>query len=154
MNQVALARIEAMKENPQPTPPVGEPLVWYQANDRNRPVAAQCQGHEGPGRIKITIHSWQGMPMHRSACYYVDHPNHEKPNDATRNNGSWDYPGGKRPPKADMAIQEQEIERQLLGLMKAEEEAKKNAEMFAKKKAERLAGAKKAMIPEPLPATV
>ena len=153
MSDVAWARIEAMKANPQPTPPVGEPLIWYMANDKNRPVAAQCNGIEGPGRIKITIHNWQGMPMHRPACYYVGHPNHDKPNDASRNNGSWDYVRGKVP-KADFEAQEIEIKRQEDGLMRAMEDAKKNAALFEQKKAERAAGLRRPMLPEPLPVEV
>lgn len=147
-----MARIQEMKDNPQPTPPIGEPLVWYMAGDRKRAVAATCNGHEGPGRIKITIHNWQGMPMHRSACYYVDHPMHKKPNDTTRNNGSWDYPGNKIP-KAHFEPHEQEIRRQEEAQIKADEDAKANALAFQKHKAEKEAGLRK-RLPDILPAPV
>ncbi len=151
-NQMSVAwdKLAEDKENPQPTPPVGEPVVWYMEGDVRKPVAAQCNGVEGPGRIKITIAAWNGFPMHRTGCHHITHSIHQKPNQTTKNCGAWDYPRGKAP-KADFELHDQEIQRRTDALIKAEEDAIKNQKLFEQKKAEREAGIKRKPLPEPLP---
>lgn len=148
---VATEKLADDKANPQPTPPIGEAIVWYMEGDKNRPVAAQCNGIEGPGRIKVTIASWNGFPMHRAGCHYVTHSIHEKPNATTKNGGAWDYPRGKAP-KDDYALHNAEMARREAALLKADEEAEKNRLLFEQKKKERESGLKRKPLPEPVEA--
>lgn len=136
MNAGAWEKLAAEKQNRQPTPPVGEPIVWFIEGDRNRPVAAQCNGIEGPGRIKVCLHQHNGFTQHRGACHHVSAEIHQRPNSTTKTNGSWDYVRGKVP-KEDYALHDLEIQRREEALMKAESEAKLAAEQFQKRKAER-----------------
>lgn len=151
-NEQAWANLNAEKERRLPTPPVGEALVWYIDCDKNRPVAAQCNAIEGPGRIWVVIHTKNGMPMHRGACLHVSHPTFEKSISALqRTNGSWDYPRHKAPVE-DYAVHDAEIAKREAALRKGDEEAKKNEELFIEKAAEKAAGTKKRKLPDILPA--
>lgn len=142
-NETAWKNLQDLQANRQPTPPVGEPIVWFQGADRKHPVAARCNGIEGPGRIKITILPWMGVaPMHRSACYHIDHPMHQKPNETTKNNGAWDYVRG-RIPKDDYTVHDEEYAKREKALIEAEDQAQKDAELFARKRAEKEAEAPK-----------
>ncbi len=119
----------------QPTPPISEPLIWYQNGDKRFPVPAKCSAIEGPGRIKITAFPHGAMLMHRSGCHHVSHPTHDKPNETTRNCGSWDYP--RSIPKEDYKFHEDELAKKENMLLEAEEKAKAAEELYKKKAAER-----------------
>lgn len=147
-NETAWTRLAEEKENRQPTPPIGEPLVWYIEGDKNRPVAAQCNGIEGPGRIKVVVFPLNAFPQHKAGCYHISHRNHERPNITTKNGGAWDYPRGKAP-KEDFQLFDSEIEKRENSLAASEVEAEKNRQLFEKKQAEREAGIKK-RLPDPL----
>jgi hypothetical protein len=154
MNETVWAELQEQRKNLQPTPPIGEPLVWYIAGDVTRPCAAVCNAIEDhDGRLYVTIHTKGGMVMHRGACYHISHPIHQKRTQTTANNGAWDYPRGKAP-KADYDRHLAEIERREAGLIAAEEQIKKSQEAFLQKAAERAAekaGPKK-RLPEPIAA--
>jgi hypothetical protein len=149
MNETAWTKLEEEKSRRQPTPPISEPVTWYIEGDRNRPVAAQCNGIEGPGRISVVVFPKNAFPQHRTGCHHISHPIHEKPNSTTRNCGAWDYPRGKVP-KDDYALHDKELAKREEGLLVSEEQAQKAQQEFQAKKAEREAALKK-RLPEILP---
>lgn len=128
-------RLAEERERLQPTPPVSEPVIWYQNGDKRFPVPALCSAAEGPGRIKVTIYPHGAMLMHRSGCHHITHPVHDKPNETTKNCGSWDYPRGV--PKEDYKLHEDDLTRRENGLLEADEKAKEAAKLHEQKAAER-----------------
>lgn len=150
MNEAAWAAIAKDEDRRLPTPPIGHPIQWYEAGDRKYAIAGQVTGIEGPGRLKVVIFRVNALPQHRTAVYHVDSPVHDQVNNVvTYRSGAWDYVPGTKIPKEHYDLFDVDIERRKDNLRKAEEAAKKNAELFALKQAERFAG--KVKPPEPIP---
>lgn len=134
----ALAEIEKEKRRPQPTPPVGMPIVWYLNGDRRLPRAAVVTDIEGPGRIAVAITPKNSQTLHRTGVHYTHHPDCEDEDDQPKNtpqvarNGTWDYvpgyfstiPREHFQPHLDL-IEKREVS--LLKQMEAEEAALKAA---------------------------
>ncbi len=144
MSETAWDNLQTEKANLLPTPPIGEPVVWYLEGDKNRPCAAQCNGIEGAGRIYATIHTKGGMVMHRGGCYHISHPIHEKPNFTTKNGGAWDYPDGVAP-KKHYDFHRAEIVKREEAILRAKEQSEQATAAFLKKQAD------KKKLTDPLP---
>lgn len=119
----------------QPTPKVGDGVIFYTRGDKNLPVPGQVSAVEGPGRIKITYFPFNGMMQHRAGCHHLTHWVHDHPNETTRNNGAWDF--NRSAPADAFEVHEAELAKRENALLEAEEKAKAAAEAFAKKAAER-----------------
>jgi len=150
MNEVAWAAIEKDEQRRLPTPPIGTPIQWYETGNKEFTLAGRVTGIEGPGRLKVAVDRINAITQHKTAVYHVNSPVHDQANNSTTYRcGSWDYLPGTKIPKEHYELFDQEIERRKENLRKAEEAAKKNAELFAARQAERLNGRKPA--PEPIP---
>lgn len=123
----AWEKLASDKANPQPTPPIGEPIVWFIEGDRTKRVAGQVTGVEGPGRLKIVVHPVGNFQQHKTGCFHISNTIHERPNATTKNNGAWDYPRGKAP-KEDFSLHNEEMARREAQLVKADEVQKKAEE--------------------------
>jgi len=148
-------RLAEERERLQPTPPISEPVIWYQHGDKRYPVPALCSAQEGPGRIKVTIFPHGAMLMHRAGCHHISHPVHDKPNETTRNCGAWDY--ARAVPSEDFKLHEDDLSRRENALLEAEEKAKEAQKIHEQKVAERekmiaekLAGKGSKKKPEPV----
>ena len=119
----------------QPTPKVSDPIIYYTRGDKNFPVPAVCSAVEGPGRIKITLFPFQGMMQHRAGCHHVTHWVHDRPNETTKNNGSWDF--NRELPADAYEVHEAELAKRENNLLDAEEKAKAAQAAFEKKAEER-----------------
>lgn len=120
----------------QPTPKCNDPIIYYTRGDKNFPVPAICSSVEGPGRIKITLFPFQGMMQHRAGCHHVTHWVHDRPNETTRNNGSWDF--NREAPVDAFEVHEAELAKRENALIDAEEKAKAAQAAFEKKAEERV----------------
>lgn len=150
VNEVAWTELEGDRQNLQPTPPVGEPIVWFMAGDTTHPVAAQVTEIESAGRIKLVVFPKNAFPQHKVGVYHVSAKIHQKPgNPTTKNCGAWDYVRGVAP-EADYALHQAELDKREKNLLIGEQSAAKAAEMFEKKQAEKATGKKKPL-PDPLP---
>lgn len=149
VNEKAWQDLETDMENPQPTPPVGESVVWYMAGDTRKPVPALVTGIEGSGRLKLVTFQVNSFPAHKTGVYHVSAKIHDKPgNFQTKNCGSWDYV--RKPiPEEDYAAFNEEIEKRRANLAVGEESAKRQAQIFAEKQG--LLKTKK-KLSDPLPA--
>ncbi len=112
--------LKALQANPYPTPPVGTPIVWFNAakRDENRPyddaVASIVTKIDGPGKVTLVAFSPHAMPSHKRSSHHVSHPIHKvRMNSVSVDSGSWDYPEGVRPHKDHYQIHLAEIQRQL-----------------------------------------
>jgi len=137
MNEVAWKEIQEDKANLQPTPPVGEKVVWYVGGDLKHPVPAQISGIEGPGRLKLVVFPINSFPQHRPGVYHVSAKIHQKPNPGTRNNGAWDYVRQSDIEDGDYDLHRSEIAKRETNLRAGEENAKANEDLFKKKQEER-----------------
>lgn len=150
-NEVAWTELEADKQNLQPTPPVGEDVVWYMGGNSAHPVPAKVTEIESAGRVKLVVFPKNAFPQHKPGVYHLSARIHQKPgNPTTRNCGAWDYVRGVVP-KEDYAIHQAELAKREQNLLVGEQAAQKNAEAFKEKQAEKATGKKKPL-PEPLPA--
>lgn len=148
MNERAWEELAEDRERLQPTPPVGEVVIWYIGGDKRHPVPARVSGVESAGRVKLTVFPWSAFPQHKPGVYHVSARIHDKPgNPTTRNCGSWDYVRGKVP-KEDYATHEAELDKRQANLKKAEEEAAGAALKYAEQRAKTEEGKKKR--PDPL----
>jgi hypothetical protein len=92
-----------------PTPPIGEPIVWYDRGNKENPKAAQVTGIEDCGKLKIVVHSPQQPASHKAGVLHCSHPIHEQPNNPqTVRCGSWDYVRGIVP-KQDLEAHKKQI---------------------------------------------
>lgn len=149
VNEVAWTEIEADKNRLQPTPPVGEKIVWYMAGVKENPVAAQVTEIESAGRIKLVVFPKNTFPQHKAGVYHVSAKIHDKPgNPTTRNCGAWDYVRGEAPDE-DYSLHRAEIEKREQNLLVGERQAAESAQLFEKKQAEKASGKKKPL-PDPL----
>jgi len=151
MNEVAWNAIAKDESRRLPTAPISYgDIQWFEYGDKAFPFAAKVVGVEGAGRLKLVIFKPNALPQHKTAVYHVNSPIHDQTNNPTTYRcGSWDYIPGVKIPKEHYELFDEDIERRKENLRKAEEAAVKNAELFAKKQAERFAG--KVKPPEPIP---
>ena len=137
-NERAWEELEADRTVKIPTPPVRTTVQWYLRGDKNEVAPAIVTAIEGPGRLQLCVFPKNTFPQHKTGVYHVDHRAiQERSNPHTPRCGSWGFEDGFVPPKEWYAIQEQDLARRENMLMEGEKTAKKNAEMFAKKQAER-----------------
>jgi hypothetical protein len=96
-----LDEIKRLRENPLPTPPIGERLQWFEANQDDRCYAAVCTRQEAAGKIEIAIFKPRHTVIHKQGVWHRSHPVHQnRHNNVTVNNGSWDYLPGTVIPKS------------------------------------------------------
>jgi hypothetical protein len=83
--------IDIEKKNPQPTPPIGLPVVWHHAGDKNKPTPARVYRYEDePGRVALTVETPTGLQF-RGGVYYAGSKHNNGSNRTIYNNGTWDY---------------------------------------------------------------
>lgn len=151
VNEVAWLELEEDRQNLQPTPPVGEDVVWYMSGNKAYPVPAKVTEIESAGRVKLVTFPKNAFPQHKPGVYHLSAKIHQKPgNPTTRNCGAWDYVRGVAP-NEDYELHRAELEKREQNLLIGEQAAQKSAEMFAKKQAEK-GIVKKKPLPDPLPA--
>jgi len=119
----------------QPTPKVGDPIIYHPESDKRREVPAVVSKVEGPGKIQITVFPFQGMMQHRSGCHHITHWIHDNPTAFTRQNGAWSF--AREAPADAYQLHEAELAKRENSLIEAEERAKEAAKVHAKKAEER-----------------
>lgn len=143
-NERAWQELEADREVKLPTPPVGATVQWYLRGDKNEVSPAIVTGIEAPGRLQLCVFPKNSFPQHKTGVYYVDHRAiQDRSNPHTPRCGSWGLDADFEIPVAWYKIQQQDLARRENMLTEAEKTAKKNADLFAKKQAERENGAPK-----------
>jgi hypothetical protein len=101
---------------PQPTPPVGTVLVWYDRaeKDPDAQAAAIVTQVEGVGKLKLVVFKPDHYPKHYKGVLHVDHANHQqKHNEMTLRNGAWDYPDHVRITKGHYGLHVAMLEKKL-----------------------------------------
>lgn len=101
--RLQLEELKESQKNPYPTPPIGTPIVWYNAGRRDDPeseAAAIVTKVQDAGKICVVVFKPNAMPVHKGGVYFAEHPVHlQRSNPQTVNNGCWDYPKHAKIPK-------------------------------------------------------
>lgn len=137
-NEQAWQELEADKAVRLPTPPVRSTVQWYLKGDLREVAPAIVTGIEGPGRLQLCVFPKNSFPQHKTGVFYVGHRAIQNPsNPHTPRCGSWGLEEDFEIPDSWYKVYEADLERRTAMLAEAEKTAKKNADMFAKKQAER-----------------
>lgn len=148
MELTALERLQEERDRLMPTPPVGEPVVWYMGGT-GRPIPALVADIEDPGKLKLKVFPWASFPRDVPGVFYKGHPVHEKPNNQqTVRCGSWDYV--RKPPAEDYNLHKERLDAREKQLVDAQVTAERLAAEFQAKQAKAKANLKK-RLPEILP---
>lgn len=94
--QELIVEIERQMKNPVPTPPVGMPVQWFDADNRQDPRAARVTRVEGPGRIAVMIDRPVGTAFPKGNVKHITDPVVKKDNRHPEvvKNGTWDFVPG------------------------------------------------------------
>ena len=143
VNENGWNELNEQQRNLQPTPPVGKPVNWYPAGNKEDPVPGRITAIEGPGRVKLVVFPKNAFPAHKQAVYHVSAKIHDKPgNPTTKNWGSWDYVEEDDFKDAHYETHRKELRKLEDNLTRGEADAITAAENYATKQAEKLAAAK------------
>lgn len=111
-----VAGLERMKEDPTPTPIVGDAVHWF-LGGHGEAQAAVVTRVLSPGIVDLTIFPPGGMPRTMSRVLYKKSDEAKKgTSPQVHRNGCWDYQPGKSIPKAHFQLHLAEIERRIAGL--------------------------------------
>lgn len=91
MNQRVYEEIETEKKCPQPTPPIGLPVIYHPSGDKSKILPARVYRFEDePGRVAVTVDTPTGLQF-KGGVYYHGSRHNNGSNRTIYNNGTWDY---------------------------------------------------------------